>query len=363
MTCRFVHIGLVFATAIVTPSAVGAQTSSKQPSPQPAGPRWEVSFHGGLVTRGSTPTGESRTPFAGPTFVMADGATPSRAVPSWYFGDGTDLLNQVLSLRGIGSVRPLELPGWPVPRQSGAEIGGRIARHLASRLWFEASVDVGLGGPAFDDATRERVEATRASFETAFTALAASGASVITASTVTSAANLNEGGRRLLVSGVFQYRGHESPVRPILLAGVGVASTVGSPATLTLTGTYRFTTPAQAVIEETDTIRLRYDTSNSLVWVFGGGLMHDLSRTSAYRVELRVLASSTKLSAHLDATPSRVTASPGGVLVLNATSPGLQFSSAAVVPSLQLSRAEFEAFTGEGRTFQMALSASYVRKF
>jgi hypothetical protein len=77
-----------------------------------------------------------------------------------------------------------------------------------------------------------------------------------------------------------------------------------------------------------------------------------------------VLTSSTKLSAHLDAEPSRVTATPGGALVLNATNPGLQFSSlAAVVPSLSATRTGFEAFMGEGRTFQLALSASYVRKF
>jgi hypothetical protein len=296
---------------------------------------------------------------------MADGSTPSRYVSSWYFGDGTVLLNQVLALRGIGSMRALDrAPGWPVPSQSGPAAGARVARHLKGGLWFEASVDFGLEGLGFDDATAERIEATRADFETAFGALARSASSVITASTVTSAANLDPGGRRLLVSGVVQYRGPERVVRPVLLAGMGVASTVGSPATLTLTGTYRFTTPAQAVIEETDTTRLRYDASNSIVWIFGGGMMHDLSRSSAYRVELRVFASSTKLSGELEASPSRITTSPGGVVVLNATSPGLQFSSSAgIVPSLGVARTPFDAFSGEGTSFQLALSASYVRKF
>ena len=363
LTRRVVHIGLVLAAAIVTPNAAGAQTLSKQPSPKPAGPRWEVSFDVGLVTGGGTPDGTSRTPLAGPTFVMADGTTPTRSVMSWYFGDGAALLNQVLALRGIASVHPLERPDWPVPGQSGAQVGARIARHLAGGIWFEGGVDVGLAAPGFDDAARDRIDAASEDFEAAFTALAASAAPVITAATVTSAANLTGGGRRLLVSGVVQYRGSERVVRPVLLAGIGVTSTVGGPATLTLTGTYRFTTPGQAVIEETDTIRLRYETSNSFVWILGGGMMHDLSRSSAYRVELRLLASETTMSAYLDATPSRVTASPGGVVVLNATSPGLQFSSSTVVPSLSATRAGFEAFTSEGRTFQLALSASYVRRF
>jgi len=370
---RFVFIGLLFVMAIGTPIAAAAQTPLKQPfpppppkPPQPAGPRWEVSFHGALVGGGGTPDGTSHTPFPGQTFVMADGATPTRAVPSWYFGDGAALLNQVLQLRGsTARLTPIDhLPGWPVPGSSGAEVGARIARHLAGGLWFEGAVDIGLAAAGFDDATRDRIENTRADFEEAFTALAASAASIITASTVTSTANLAAGERRLLVSGVVQYRGRGRVIRPILLGGLGVSSPVGSPATLTLTGTYRFTTPAQAVIEETDMMQLRYETSNSLVWIFGAGMMHDLSRSSAYRVEVRVLASSTKLSAQMDAAPSRLTASPGGVLVLNATSPGIQFSSStAIVPSLSGVQRGFEAFTSEGRTFQLALSASYVRRF
>ena len=320
------------------------------------------------MTRAKAPTGESRTPPAGPTFVMADGSTPSRYVSSWYFGDGTDLLNQVLVLRGlstIGTIRALDqVPGWPIPSSSGAAIGGRLARRMTRALWFEASVDYGLTGLGFDDSATERIEATRAGFENAFRALATSASSVITASTVTSTADLDLGGRRLLVSGVFQYRGPERVVRPVLLGGVGVGSTVGSPATLTLTGSYRFTTPAQAVIEETDTVRIRYKPSSSLVWIFGGGMMHDVSRRSAYRIELRILATSTKMSAELEASPSRLTASPGGVVVLNATNPGLQFSSSpGILPNLNVARPPFDAFSGEGASFQMALSASYVWKF
>lgn len=363
---RVACIGLICAAAAVTPGVAGAQTSARPSSSRPGEPRWEVSFHGTLATRGKAPTGESRTPAAGPTFVMADGSTPSRYVSSWFFGDGTDLLNQVLGLRGIGSVRALDQPpGWPIPSPSGAAAGVRLSRHIKGGIWFETGVDFGLTGLGFDDAENERIEAIRASFETAFGALARSASSVIAASSVTSAVESGVGGRRLLVSGVVQYRGPERVVRPVVLGGVGVVSTVGSPATLTLTGTYRFTTPSQAVIEETDTTRLRYTTSSALVWIFGGGFMHDLSRSSAYRVELRVLATAaTKTSAELEASPSRVMTTPGGVVVLNATSPGLQFSSiSAIAPSLSHARTAFDAFSGEGSSFQLALSASYVWKF
>jgi len=100
------------------------------------------------------------------------------------------------------------------------------------------------------------------------------------------------------------------------------------------------------------------------VWILGGGMMRDLSRTSAYRVEVRLLSSSTKLAGRLATEPSRLTASPGGAVILNATNPGLQFSSSQIRPTLSgPSLPGFDAFTGEGGALQFVLSASYVRRF
>jgi hypothetical protein len=312
------------------------------------------------------PDGVSETPLAGESFVMADGMTPTRAVSSWYYGDGASFLNQVLQLRGISSrLDKLDGPGWPAAsRRSGAQFGATIAQRVKGGVWLEWAVDVGLDPLGFDDDARERVENTRADFEAAFQALAASAPAVIAASTVTSNADFDPNGGRVIVSGVVQYRGDGPVRRPYLLAGIGAAMPFGDPATLTLAGTYRFTPPGQAAIEETDTIRIRYDAAGSLVWILGGGMMQDLSRSSAYRVELRVLSSTTKLSGRLEAAPSRVTASPGGAVVLNGTSPGLQFSSSTIRPSLSgAAIPTFDAFTGEGRALQWVVSASYVRRF
>lgn len=359
--------GLACAIALLLPIAAAAQTPAKpKPAKQPTGPQWEVSFNGGFATGSATPGGVSSIPPAGETFTMADGLTPTRAVSSWYFGDGASLLNQVLQFRGVTNrLQSLHLPDWPAAsRQSGLQVGARIARHVKGGVWLEGGVDVGLDPLGFDNEVRDRVENTRADFETAFKALAASAPAIIAASTVTSTADFNPSGRRLIVSGVIQYRGDGPKMRPYLLAGVGAATASGDPATVTLTGTYRFTPPGQAAIEETDTMRLGYEASGSVVWIVGGGVMRDLSKSSAYRVEVRFLSSTTKLSGLLDAEPSRLTASPGGAVVLNGTTPGLQFSSSTIRPTLSGAAIRgFDAFTGEGRAFQWVVSAAYVRRF
>jgi hypothetical protein len=359
---------MVFAVATVIPVVAAAQAPAKpQPSKKPSGPKWEVSFRGGFATGSGTPEGLSETPpGAGETFTMADGLTSTQAVSSWYFGDGASFFNQVLQSRGVAaSIEPLQLRGWPAAsRRSGPQFGASIARHVTGGVWLEWSVDVGLDPLGFDDAVRETVESTREDFAGAFTALAASAQAIIADSAVTSTADFGSNGSRMILSAVIQYRGDGPVMRPYLLAGIGAAAPFGDPVTLTLTGTYRFTNPGSAAIEETDTMRLGYEASGSLVWIAGGGMMRDLSRSSSYRVEVRLLSSTTKVSGRLDAEPSRVTASPGGAVVLNGTNPGLQFSSSTIRPSLSGPAIQrFDAFNGEGGAIQWVLSAAYVRKF
>ncbi len=50
-------------------------------------------------------------------------------------------------------------------------------------------------------------------------------------------------------------------------------------------------------------MRLGYEASGSLVWILGGGMMRDLSQSSAYRVEVRLLSSTTK-ACRAGSTPS-----------------------------------------------------------
>ena len=351
--------------ALLMPAAAAAQTRPPaQTKPKPAGPpyKWEITLHGGWATGAATPDGATRTPLSGPVFTMADGVTQTRQVASWFYGDGTTLLNQVLQLRGITArMAQLDDGDWPsATRLPGFEAGVRLARHLRGNTWFEMGVDVGLDPLGFEDDARSLIEETRASFESAFTALASS-ATPVASSTVTATAAPESGGRRLTVSAVLQYRGRER-VKPFLLAGLGVTNPFGDPATLTLAGTYRFTLPGQAVVEETDTMQLRYNDKGSAVWILGAGVSPELTRRSGYRLEARVLFGSTTVTGLLDAEPARP--SSGGALILNSTNPGLQLSSRSdIQPSLSGSVANFDAFTGEGRSIRWVLSAGYVLRF
>ena len=240
-------VGLACAIAMLLPIAAAAQTPAKPQSPRnrPGQSGKSASMAGLRPVRGRLrvcrerrlPAKHSRwrtasrrrAPFHRGTSAMAPRSQPGAAVPRRAY--------QARSTAHAGLAR-----GQPAVRLSGrrahraAREGRRLAR-VGSRRRPRS-----LG---FDDEVRDRVENTRADFETAFKALAASAPAIIAASTVTSTADFMPNGRRVIVSGVVQYRGDGPVMRPYLLAGIGAATSFGDPATLTLTGTYRFTPPGR----------------------------------------------------------------------------------------------------------------------
>src|SRR6476646_4674631 len=94
-------IAFMFATAFV-PKRLEAQSVSDQPakvqttegSSSSGFHGWQIEGHVGVIPGSSISNGTSSMPGPGPTFTTFQGLT-SRFVPSWYFGDGALLANQV----------------------------------------------------------------------------------------------------------------------------------------------------------------------------------------------------------------------------------------------------------------------------
>src|SRR5213593_4752238 len=63
--------------------------------------KWEVEVHGGGAQAINSTDGTGALPGPGATFTTFFGF-PSRRESSWYFGDGTVLLNQVSAVLGVG---------------------------------------------------------------------------------------------------------------------------------------------------------------------------------------------------------------------------------------------------------------------
>src|SRR5438093_10179484 len=128
--------GYVCAAAVVAAAPPAAAQSA-------AGDRWQIEIHGGGLWP-STPTGGEAAAFPAATTFTTLAGSQSRRVSSWFFGDGATLLNSVNRvLAPSAPLTPLDkvLGASAATRDSGPDVGLRVARRFGSRYSAELSVD------------------------------------------------------------------------------------------------------------------------------------------------------------------------------------------------------------------------------
>ena len=107
--------------------------------------RWEVEAYVGALAAQPASAGTRTLPPAGPPIVTSTPTFPSRAVPSWYFGDGAALLNGVLQDFGLAHrIEPLDSLFAPVPVSHPAASGLRVRRRLNRRAVCLEAIPTGV---------------------------------------------------------------------------------------------------------------------------------------------------------------------------------------------------------------------------
>lgn len=340
----------------------------------PRDPKWtfEVLAGGAL---GSSPGGGggSASPGlpVGETFTT-EGGTPSRAVASWYFGDGATLFNQVRQqFASLGAQFPGMVPldealgSAALSRGSGATFGVRVTRKITNRLALEVSVQNSQGKLTLSDEARNGIEAARAGFDTAFRGLF--GTMPQTNLQVTSAATLpgDVSGSQGSVTGALRITLTKSGrIETYLTAGAGRVTNSAEVAEVRMRGAYQFRFLDTYAFSEVDNATIRYsEGESSTIGVFGGGLAFDLSSRQGIRLDVRVHAGDSTIKTTLEASPTTNTSLPALGLPSN-TSPAIQFSNtAALKSSLSGKLAETDVFTGSGMETRVLATIGYYFRF
>ncbi len=341
-------------------------------TPPAAAQQWELEIHGGGLLTSSSRNGRSQVPAA------STAGKPSDHVPSWYFGDGDSLLNQVNAALGPGpQIAPLDpmLQSPLLERGSSGSVGFRIGRRLNRRLAAELSVDCSLARTQMSDESLLGVEASRASFVSTWNRLL----SRFTSPQVTSVAVPGRGGRPLLVTGVLNVtlvKGRR--LEPYVAIGGGLRSELGEALAVSLKGDYRFqalssdpppigfpSAPPFAVLSDyhdVDSVRLRSSGTTSFVGVLGLGLKHETSARWGWRADVRAHLSRNTQRTLLTAGPTIL--SSGGMYgpQLGNYGPRVNFGSYGRTlggPPVE----DFETFRGTGLQAQVAISAGVFLRF
>ena len=328
--------------------------------------RWEVEVYGGMVAAQSASTGSLTLPPAGGPLVTSNPIFPTRETPSWFFGDGAALLNGVnRAFDRAARIVPLDAAIGPLESSRVPVLGVRVRRGLSARYALELSVDAQASPGIRADAVPEIVDASRASFTTAFTDLLATGP--FAGASVVANASTQEGSRRdiALTGALVRTFRPSRALAPYVTVGAGVIAGTGSLPSASLDARYRFSVLGELPIDETDRVSFRYARRAAFAGVLGGGLRRDLSSVWALRIDARVLLGPDTTRVFLDAQPSSVRGVPAG-FIESFTNPGVQFSndpstgrrSTLSGPGLQ----EFEVFSG-GFQARTLVTVSFGRKF
>jgi hypothetical protein len=257
-----------------------------------------------------------------------------------------------------------------VDRQGGGLFGVRVSRQLNDRLSAEFSFDYSRSQLEMSDATLSAVEASRASFISAWNGVLGTAPILFQSPVVTSTTTIvNGAGRQAFTVGALNINLTKAGrFTPFAILGAGVVSHLGEAPSVTIAGRYRFLFGGGIPVEESDTVTLRYSSpGRALVGVFGGGFKYAVSSRSGIRVDVRVHLNNREIDTLVDATPSVLTSVPGGTA--SATTPSLQFASNPPLDQFGPSSlsgpaiVRFKSFAGSGVQSQIGITAGWFWRF
>jgi hypothetical protein len=296
------------------------------------GPRWEIEGYGGVGLPQALSGGTTTLPLPGPSLTTSSPIFPTHQVPSWFFGDGAKLLNDVNADFGVSArIVPLDaiLGRDGISTEAVAAFGARLRRRLTSRASLEVSLDVLPRSEASSDDVARAIDTTVDSFGDAFVRLFRSGP-FSDISTLTAKSVGPQFSRDIGATGALQYAwAPDARFTPYVTFGGGVVTrsgySGGSPFAA-ITGAYRASILNQVPIQEFDQVELRLDYHSALTAVVGGGVRRTLSERWGLSFDARAWIGGNTTDLLIDATPSIVRGTPAG-FIESLTTPSIQFSN------------------------------------
>jgi hypothetical protein len=352
----------VFATVVPARAQTGAAAGGG-----PNAPKWELEMYGGLSLGRLSSGGSVELPGPGAPIATTSPIYPSWRVPTWFLGDGAAYLNRVAEQLALGArISPLDAALGPAGMNDAGHFafGARVRHPLRGRFSIEGGMDVLLGSGGVTQELADATAAARASFETTFGQILATGP--FTGSTVSATGSERDGSTReialtgALVTDFAPWGGFS----PFLVTGGGVLIHAGDAPAIQLEGRYRALIDGVVPIDETDRLTVEYGDGTALVAVVGGGLHRTLSPRWSLRIDARVLLGPRTTRVALTAAPNVATGTPAGV-TQTLTYPSLQHSNNASTgreSTLSGALDGFDAFTGGWQT-RFRLTAGLVWKF
>jgi len=368
---RLIHFSAsTLLLLLVAYSPAQAQPGPVQQTTASGDPAWQVEFHAGGLIGPSPTTGTPILQFPAGTPITMGSLAISRAVPSWFYGDGARLLNDVNTLFNVDArIEALDvtLQQAIAEREGGRSLGARISRDITPRYAVELSVEYSDTPLRLTPEAEQAVAAAKDSFVAAFQDLLATGYTFNRV--VTSTAELEPGeGFQIATTGTLVVRlGDFERLHPYVTGGGGMLFNRGTAPSATLTGRYAFDFAGLFPHDETDTVTIRTVMKDRVaVAVLGAGLTYEVSSRHGVRIDVRLHLSENPANTVIDAHPSVAQLDPA-FSIATGLSPAIQFSNNPATGRRSSLSGDavsgLVTFDGSGVHRQVLLSVGYFVRF
>jgi hypothetical protein len=277
-------------------------------------------------------------------------------------------LNQVNASLGLGPritpLDPLFQSSLSEP-QSGASFGFRLGREITRRFGGEFTVDYGRRPLTLRPSAAAAIEAARASYVPAFTALMGSGPFASPTVTSVSTTDEQEGNQFTTTGALIVNLMTSGRAIPYVSAGAGVRVNAGETPSVSLEGRYRFQPLGLFPVDELDSVIVRTSLDEGVVGVVGGGLKFAFTRRWGARFDVRALFNKMSVETLVDTRSRPASGTPAGAAAA-LTTPSLQFSNSGSLGPSSLAGPPLNSFrTFEGRDWhnQTNVSGGVFLKF
>jgi hypothetical protein len=208
------------------------------------------------------------------------------------------------------------------------------------------------------------IEAGRASFESAFTGLLNLVPQNNLRVTSTVDTSVPAGGSTSLSGALVFSLGTRGRWSAHGIAGAGGTNQGDGALVVRLRGNYQFSLFGTFPFNETDSVTIRVtDRGRAAFGVFGGGVNYALAARHGVRIDVRLVASQSRIETSVGAAPSAAALLPPTPLP-SRTNPSIQFSTAAGIPSsLSGTLTEQTTFSGSGLDVRSLVTVGYVFRF
>lgn len=363
-----------FGNAAVYVAVVAALVLDSRPAAAQAassGGKWSIEFYAGAGLAPSGGGGTGITSFPSGTPFTTASSRPSRIVPSWFFGDGTKLFNDVagqlatLTSSTLRRITPLDSAATvaATKESAGVTFGVRLHRSLGRRLGLELGAERRPTKVELTGAVQDALAATRDSFKVAFEDLLATTSS--TNVSVTSTLTIPERtSARNQLTAALTYQLTDGPrASAYVVGGGGIEMNTGDSPEASLNGAYSFRVLGAFPLSETDRVTMTVARKKqAAVAVLGGGATWKLSARASLKADVRLSLSQSVASTTLATSPSITAQAPNSTLP-SITTPSIQFSSVTGTQSSLGGTSSLTTFSGSGWTRRVSFTIGIVRRF